>query len=96
MFVAGEDIGVTVAVSVARCSPTVAALWGLFYWGEAERAAPRALAYIAAAVVSVRRGDRAHRAVGVKTTHTRVHGDFQAQAQARASRVPRAPLRSPR
>ena len=48
VFVAGEDIGVTVAVSVARCSPTVAALWGLFYWGEAEHASPRALAYIGA------------------------------------------------
>ena len=48
VFIAGEDIGVTVAVSVARCSPTVAALWGLFYWGEAEHASPRALAYIAA------------------------------------------------
>lgn len=47
VFIAGEDIGVTVAVSVARCSPTVAALWGLFYWGEAEHASPRALAYIA-------------------------------------------------
>lgn len=48
VFIAGEDIGVTVAVSVARCSPTIAALWGLFYWGEAEHASPRALAYIAA------------------------------------------------
>ena len=48
VFIAGEDIGVTVAVSVARCSPTVAALWGLFYWGEAEHASPRALAYIGA------------------------------------------------
>ena len=26
----------------------VAALWGLFYWGEAEHASPRALAYIGA------------------------------------------------
>ena len=24
------------------------ALWGLFYWGEAEHASPRALAYIGA------------------------------------------------
>ena len=46
VFVAGTKIGVTVAVSVGRCSPVVAALWGLVVWREAKDATWRASAYI--------------------------------------------------
>ena len=33
-IVAGREEGVAVSVSIARCSPIVAALWGLLVWGE--------------------------------------------------------------
>lgn len=48
VFVAGTKIGVTVAVSVGRCSPVVAALWGILVWREAQHAKHRASLYIAA------------------------------------------------
>lgn len=51
VFVAGTKIGVTVAVSVGRCSPVVAALWGLLVWREARGASARAAGYIAAMFV---------------------------------------------
>ena len=45
--IAGREIGVAVTVSIARCSPIVAAVWGLAYWGEGKHARARARAYIA-------------------------------------------------
>ena len=46
-LLAGERVGLAVAVSIARCSPMVAAVWGLWYWGEGRHAHGRTRAYLA-------------------------------------------------
>ena len=47
LLIAGTKAGVTVTISLVRCSPIVAALWGLTLWGEVRNAGPRARRYIA-------------------------------------------------
>lgn len=46
-LLAGERVGLAVAVSIARCSPMVAAVWGLWYWGEGRHAHGCTRAYLA-------------------------------------------------
>lgn len=51
MFKAGNIIGITSSVSVGRCSPVVAVLWGVFFWREARHASLRSIVYIGLALV---------------------------------------------
>ena len=45
-LLASESQGLAVAMSITRCSPMVAALWGLALWGEGKGATRKARLYI--------------------------------------------------
>lgn len=51
VFEAGLLIGVTTSISVGRCSPVVAVLWGVVFWGEAKHASARSVVYISLALI---------------------------------------------
>ena len=37
-FVAGDTLGLTISMSITRCCPLVASLWGFALWGELKGA----------------------------------------------------------
>jgi len=47
LFWARETIHFVVAISIVRCAPVIAALWGIFFWKELEHAGSTARLYIA-------------------------------------------------
>lgn len=51
IFEAGLLVGVTTSISVGRCSPVVAVLWGVMFWGEAKHASLRSVVYIGLALI---------------------------------------------
>lgn len=50
-LVASKHEGLAVAMAISRCSPMVAAFWGLLYWNEGRLATPRVWTYIAGMLV---------------------------------------------
>jgi glucose uptake protein GlcU len=50
-LISGEVVGLSVSVTMTRCSPLVATFWGVLVWGEARGMNKKALMYLAGMVV---------------------------------------------
>lgn len=51
-YSAGNVIGNTTAVTIQRCNPLVATMWGVLYWRETQYASDRAVLYVAGTILA--------------------------------------------